>query len=108
MADTLEKIREQRDKLKAKMNDDLKKLKARENAIIARQNQQERKARTRRLIQFGGLGDIAGLTEKDPATILGGLLMIAKNIEENNALLATWQIAGSKMLDDRKMGKPNE
>ena len=46
------------------------------------QNQKERKERTRRLIQVGGLIEKAGLLNWDEATLLGGLFALASQRED--------------------------
>lgn len=49
----LKKISEQIEEIKAEKDKKIKQLKAQERAILTRQKERERKARTRRLIQIG-------------------------------------------------------
>ena len=59
------------------------------------QAQKDRKERTRRLIQGGGLLEKAGLLDWDAATLLGGLLALERQ-GENSKQLENFKAAGLK------------
>lgn len=59
--DRLDKITKQIEKIKAEKDKKIKQLKAQERAILARQKENERKERTRRLIQLGAILDSMGV-----------------------------------------------
>ena len=86
----LEKLQEKQAELKAQIS--------REEARI-REN--ERKARTRCLIEYGGLVDIAELTSVDKGTVLGMFLEGARCIREGDEVVKQWKRAGDKMLGER-------
>ena len=100
----LQKLTEQKKALEAKI--------AQEQA---RFREQERKARTRRLIEYGGLVEIAALTELDKGTVLGLLLEGAQRLQDDASLGKQWKKAGDGQLtqraaerremNDRKRGK---
>ncbi|MHB8284501.1 MAG: conjugal transfer protein TraD [Caulobacteraceae bacterium] len=57
-----------------------------------------RKARTRRLIECGGLVDKAGLINLDSAVLYGALLQVA--IDANNVeRIEQWRVAGGRAFD---------
>lgn len=60
----------------------------------------ERKARTRRLIELGGLVELAGLGERDKGALLGALLALAKTSDAER--WAGWKAAGDAALAQRK------
>ena len=86
----LEKLQEKQAELKAQIS--------REEARI-REN--ERKARTRRLMEYGGLVDIAELTSVDKGTVLGMFLEGARCIREGDEVVKQWKRAGDRMLGER-------
>ena len=55
---------------------------AKKRAALVREkgrlSEKERKARTRKLIEIGGLAEIAGLLESDPGFLLGAFLNVAE------------------------------
>ena len=59
-----------------------------------------RKARTRELIQVGGLAEIAGLMECAPGALLGFFLQ-AKVMLEDEVTYQQLKIIGDKVLKDR-------
>ena len=59
-----------------------------------------RKARTRELIQVGGLADIAGLMESEPGALLGFFLQ-AKVMLEDEVTYQQLKIIGDKVVKDR-------
>lgn len=64
----------------------------------AAQKSKERKQRTRQLIQLGGLCEIAGLTNVNPAILLGGLLHLARKIQSSPDLVGAFQKEGEEVL----------
>ena len=58
----------------------------------------ERKARTRRLIEAGGLVDKAGLVGLEPNTLYGALLALKANANDA-ATLERWRKAGGQAFD---------
>ena len=82
-----------------------------------RQWVQDRRARTRHLIELGGLVQKAGLVElvdDDRATLLGALLEIAGQLTNGDRqdakpadLMARWRRRGMRVFDaDREAGTP--
>lgn len=64
----------------------------------------ERKARTKRLIEFGALFEIAGLDKRDPAELLGILLKTAE-IAPDDPKWQIWREIGLECLNSRKTQK---
>jgi multidrug resistance efflux pump len=101
----LQKLQEKQAELKAQIS--------REEARI---RESERKARTRRLIEYGGLVDLAELTTMDKGTLLGMFLEGARRIGAGDEVVKQWKRAGDKLLgeraterrqvNDKKRGKP--
>lgn len=74
---------------KAKIQSRLQELEARKRKVEnelkfqkRKLKEQARKARTRRLIEVGGLADIAGLIETDPAALLGAMLQVSQILQD--------------------------
>src|SRR5216683_4315703 len=63
--------------------------------------ERERKARTRRLIEYGGLVAIAGLDEEDKGTVLGLLLEGARRLPVDAKTRQRWKALGDKELATR-------
>ena len=63
--------------------------------------ERERKARTRRLIEYGGLVAIAGLDEEDKGTVLGLLLESARRLPVDAKARQRWKVLGEKELEAR-------
>ena len=86
----------------------LEELIAKKKALLVREkgrlSEKERKARTRRLIQIGGLAEIAGLVEADSGFILG-YLMRAKEIEESSAEWQGLKSKGDAILKEREAAR---
>lgn len=70
--------------------------------LVANASEAERKARTRRLIELGGLVELAGLAESDRGVLLGLLLAAAKS---DAATVASAKRAGDEMLAAREAGR---
>ena len=66
-----------------KLDEKIKQLKAQKQAIIAREKEKERKARTRRLIQIGAIIDSMGIDNIELADKF-------KNYFETNQKSKTW------------------
>jgi len=69
----------------------------------------ERKARTRRLIELGGLVEMAGLLEAvahDRAALLGALLALTQRIgSTQSAVLDNWRRFGKMRLDEARLAR---
>lgn len=63
-----------------------------------------RKARTRQLIEAGGLVEIAALLTTDKGTLLGALMEVRKNLE-NPEKATAWKCSGDAELDSRAAQK---
>jgi len=58
----------------------------------------ERKARTRRLIEAGGLVDKAGLLEVDSAVLYGALMQVAAEARSTERV-EQWRVSGGRAFD---------
>lgn len=67
---------------------------------------QERKQRTRRLIELGGLVSKAGLDNWNANALLGGLLFLKKQ-EENSQQLEEWVYMGGSAFARETIKKPD-
>ncbi len=67
-------------------------------------SQKERKARTRKLIEIGGLVDIAGLTDSDHGFILGVLLK-ARDISPTSEKYQELKSKGDSLLKEREKAR---
>jgi hypothetical protein len=56
---------------------------------------------TRLLLAYGGLVDLAGLTQTDQGTVLGLLLEGAQRLQQGPATRERWQAAGEALLATR-------
>ena len=63
-------------------------------------SQQQRAARTRELIQIGGLAEIAGLTTIDRRVLLGGLMYVSELIKDDTAY-DNLKTMGGRVLTER-------
>jgi hypothetical protein len=86
----LARLLEQKKALEAKIS--------REQGLL---RERERKARTRRLIEYGGLVAIAGLDEEDKGTVLGLLLEGARRLKVGAKARQRWKILGDRELAAR-------
>lgn len=93
------------------------KLERRINEERSRLSQANRKKRTQKLIQIGGLAEIAGLGNFDKGAMLGALLEIAARIKKHPDLAYAWKQVGdltlkqredARMGNERKVTKANE
>jgi len=86
----LARLLEQKKALEAKIS--------REQGML---RERERKARTRRLIEYGGLVAIAGLDEEDKGTVLGLLLEGARRLKVDTKTRQRWKVLGDRELAGR-------
>lgn len=70
----------------------------------SRIKEKERKARTRRLIEVGGLAEIAGIVGLDSGTLLGGFITLAETIKDE-ATRSRLQAEGQARLSQREAEK---
>jgi hypothetical protein len=62
----------------------------------------ERKARTRHLIEMGGLVTKAGLDDLPTNALYGALLSIKKDLDANENLLSGWIVKGNAAFNEEK------
>ena len=86
----LARLLEQKKALEAKIS--------REQGLL---RERERKARTRRLIEYGGLVAIAELDEEDKGTVLGLLLEGARRLKVDAKARQRWKELGDRELAAR-------
>ncbi len=79
--------------------------KAKATQVTQAEAEKERKARTRRLIEFGGLVDIAGVGEYDRAVLLG---MLASIPDLRDHELEQMRQRGSDLFAEREAAKAEE
>ena len=91
----------------------LDKLRQQHQALLAKISQKEgrirekaRKARNRRLYDYGGLVELAGLTDQDKGTVLGLLLDGARRIADGDPMAHRWKQDGDRLLDEPLGGTP--
>jgi len=65
-----------------KLEEEIKRKQAALLQAQSRIKEKERKARTRRLIEVGGLAEIAGIINLDSGTLLGGFITLAETIKD--------------------------
>ena len=86
----------------------LEELIAKKKALLIREkgrlSEKERKVRTRRLIQIGGLAEIAGIIEADSGFILG-VLIRAKDIDPDSAEWRGLRSKGDAILKEREAAR---
>lgn len=82
-------------------------LKKREKAVTDPQEMKlkfaERKAKTRHLIETGGLVVKAGLDHLPNNALYGALLSIKEELEKNDLVMAAWVVKGEKELNKEQM-----
>jgi len=79
-----------------------KKLQQKKNRLATEETKlklQERKARTRHLIEHGGLIAKAGLAHLPSNALYGALLSLKKQIDENPEIMAAWITQGNKTFN---------
>jgi len=75
------------------------------NAENKKQQAQQRKDRTKRLIELGALFDIAKLGHHDSATLVGMLNNISTAIAPDSDKWTNWHKQGVSILHERKQAK---
>jgi len=86
----LARLLEQKKALEAKIS--------REHGML---RERERRARTRRLIEYGGLVAIAELDQEDKGTVLGLLLEGARRLKVDTKTRQRWKELGDRELAER-------
>jgi hypothetical protein len=87
-----------------KLEEEIKRKQAALLQAQARIKEKERKARTRRLIEVGGLAEVAGIVEADSALLLGGFLRLAETLKDD-ATRARMKAEGDTRLAQREAEK---
>ena len=72
-----------------------------------RQSEKERKARTRKLIQIGGLAEVAELVDADPGFLLGHLMQ-AKDISPESGDWKRLKAKGDSVLKEREAARKKQ
>ena len=72
-----------------------------------RQSEKERKARTRKLIQIGGLAEVAELIDADPGFLLGHLMQ-AKDISPESGDWKRLKAQGDSVLKEREAARKKQ
>lgn len=96
------------DKAKEKIQEQLKrydqqieKVKAKKREIQRKEREKKRKSRTRKLIQIGGLAEIAGLQDFDTGVLLG-MLLNGKELLEDEPTYNNFKKLGDSTLRYRE------
>jgi hypothetical protein len=84
-----------------KLEEQIKKKQLALQLAQGRIKERERKQRTRRLIEIGGLADIAGVADTDKGALLGALLEVSRMLN-NKLLYSKMKVAGDKLLAERE------
>ena len=87
-----------------KIQDQIAKKKAELSRIQARTKERARKIRTRRLIELGGLCDIAGISDYDKGALLGGFMHLARKMEDE-LTYSKFKLEGASILHKRASGE---
>jgi N-acetylglutamate synthase/N-acetylornithine aminotransferase len=87
-----------------KLEEEIKRKQAALLQAQSRIKEKERKARTRRLIEVGGLAEIAGIINLDSGTLLGGFITLAETIKDE-AKRARMKAEGDSRLAQREVEK---
>src|SRR5216683_7623251 len=85
----------------ARLLEQKKALEAKISREQGKRRERQRKARTRRLIEYGGLVAIAGLDEEDKGTVLGVLLEGARRLPVDAKARQRWKVLGDRELAAR-------
>ena len=72
-----------------------------------RQSEKERKARTRKLIQIGGLAEVAELVDADPGFLLGHLMQ-GKDISPESGDWKRLKAKGDSVLKEREAARKKQ
>lgn len=82
-------------------------IKRKQVALVQAQSrikEKERKARMRRIIEVGGLAEIAGIINLDSGTLLGGFITLAETIKDE-AKRVRMKAEGDSRLAQREVEK---
>lgn len=90
----MQNIEEQKKRLEQK--------KARMQLEETRLKLKERKARTRHLIEIGGLVTKAGLDDLPTNTLYGALLSLSNELKNNDSIRSAWSIKGNSAFNKEK------
>ena len=90
----MQNIEEQKKRLEQK--------KARMQLEETRLKLKERKARTRHLIEIGGLVTKAGLDDLPTNTLYGALLSLSDELKSNDSIRSAWSIKGNSAFNKEK------
>ncbi len=89
-----------------KYENDIEKAKAKKKALQRKMNEEKRKLRTRKLIEIGGLADIANLVDLDKGAVLGILLQGSRLIEDEQTFENLKKL-GDATLQERASSRKN-
>lgn len=84
------------------------KLEQKKNRLIAEETRlklQERKMRTRHLIEVGGLVTKAHLDHLPTNTLYGALLSLADSLQTNDSIKSEWTKLGKHKLDEEQQSR---
>jgi hypothetical protein len=84
-----------------KLEEQIKKKQLALQLAQGRIKERARKQRTRRLIEIGGLADIAGVADTDPGALLGALCEVSKMLEDK-LTYSKMKVEGDKILSQRE------
>lgn len=84
-----------------KLEEQIKKKQLALQLAQGRIKERERKQRTRRLIEIGGLAEIAGIGDVDKGALLGAFLQAADSLK-NSLAYSTMKAEGDKVLSKRE------
>jgi hypothetical protein len=84
-----------------KLEEEIKKKQLALQLAQGRIRERERKQRTRRLIEIGGLADIAGVADTDKGALLGALLEVSKMLEDK-LTYSKMKTDGDRILSERE------
>lgn len=87
-----------------KLEEQIAKKKAALQLTQARIKERERKTRTRRLIEIGGLADIAGISDIDKGALLGAFIHVSEKLKDNLAF-SKFKAEGDATLKERAKEK---
>jgi hypothetical protein len=85
-------------------SDRAQKARAQATKLLQSKTEAERKARTRSLIQVGGLVEIAGLADVDKGALLGSLMFVAEHLQHPDKHQA-WKAKGDAVLQEREAAR---
>jgi len=84
-----------------KLEEQIKKKQLALQLAQGRIRERERKQRTRRLIEIGGLADLAGISELDRGALLGGFIEVSKLLSDG-LTYSKMKAEGDSVLRERE------